>query len=54
MDIEIIEADSENALKSQVQIFVADNAGRVTDITYESYTDYDSKKLVFIASIFLK
>ena len=54
MDIEIIEAESEIDLKNQVREFVGDNAGRVTDISYDTYTDYDNQQLVYIASIFLK
>ena len=52
-DIEVIEAPSEINLKQQVKEYIMDNVGRVTEIEYDSYPDYETEELVYVASIFL-
>ena len=50
-DLEVIEADSEIGLKSKVQEFLEENTNKIIDVSYATYTDYETKELVYSAGI---
>jgi hypothetical protein len=52
-DLEVIESDSKSSLESKVQDFIKGNAEGIANIQYASYTDFETKETVYIASIFL-
>ena len=50
-DIEVFEADSEGALHDELRDFIEKNDIDVEDISFAVYTDFETEKLVYSASI---
>ena len=50
-NIEVFEAESEGALHDELRDFIERNDIDVEDITFGVYTDFETDKLVYSASI---
>ena len=53
-DLEIFEADSQDALKILVKDYIKNSGVRILNIEYHTYTDFETEELVYSASIFIE
>lgn len=51
-DVEVIEATSECELQDQIKSYLQENAIAAYTVSYAAYEDYETKELIYSASIF--